>query len=529
MRSRRVSAPTTVMVGICLLLGSTQGSADQERALAPASTLKEITDLVNRQELAGAATAADAALRIHPEDPALHNLAGVIHAQRGSFPDAVAHFERAIALAPHTTAAYENLGRLYQERARVDPAASSRALDTYGRLLAVAPGHLEALFQSAVLFAHAGRFAESAAMLDRLPAAVRQRPQVEAVAATTLAGMGDNDRAIAAARRLAEHPALAPEDVLVVAPAFDHLRDLAPALEMLEALDRRGLASPPALHRLGATYIDAGRARDARPVLERAASGRPSVPLLIDLARAASKAQQHERALGYLGHARALEPDNARIHFLFGIVCVQMDLVGEAHTSLKKAVALAPDNAVVNYAMGAVSMHRRDPSESLPYFEKYVRMLPDDPRGRFALGAARYYSSDLEGARRELLLVAERRETAGGANYFLARIARQLNDLAEARRAIEKALRASPDNANAWAELGFLQTRAEQFSEAEESLRKALSIAPENYQATVNLTALYTRTRDPRLEQQRAALAALQLKREQYAQELLRIIEVVPQ
>jgi Tfp pilus assembly protein PilF len=174
-------------------------------------------------------------------------------------------------------------------------------------------------------------------------------------------------------------------------------------------------------------------------------------------------------------------------------------------------------------------MHRRDPSESLPYFEKYVQLRPDDPRGRFALGAARYYSSDVDRARRELLLVADRPETAAGANYFLARIARQLNDLAEARRAIDKALLASPDNANAWAELGLLQTRAGQFSEAEESLRKALSIAPGNYLATVNLTALYTRTRDPRLEQQRAALAALQQKREQYAQELLRIIEVVPQ
>jgi tetratricopeptide (TPR) repeat protein len=178
--------------------------------------------------------------------------------------------------------------------------------------------------------------------------------------------------------------------------------------------------------------------------------------------------------------------------------------------------------------MGVVSLHRHEPSEAVPYFEKYVRLKPHDPRGRFSLGVARFYGNDHGGARRDLAAIAERPETAAGANYFLARITRQSRQLDEARRYVDRAIQANPAYADAWAELGLLQTRVGQYAEAEASLQKALSLEAENYQATVNLTALYTRTRDPRRDAQAARLDALQKKRGERAQDFLRMIEVVP-
>jgi protein O-GlcNAc transferase len=178
--------------------------------------------------------------------------------------------------------------------------------------------------------------------------------------------------------------------------------------------------------------------------------------------------------------------------------------------------------------MGAVSTHRHEPAESLPYFEKYVTLKPDDPRGRFALGVAKFYSNQFDEARPDLEQAARSSETATGAHYFLARIARQANDLETARREIDQTLRLSPQYADAWAELGLLQTRSGAYKEAEQSLSKALAIEPDNYQATVNLAALFARTRDPRRDEQNARLAALQQKRDERAQEFLRIIEVAP-
>src|SRR5207248_1549957 len=95
-------------------------------------------------------------------------------------------------------------------------------------------------------------------------------------------------------------------------------------------------------------------------------SGQPSAALLNRLAKVAYRAGDLEGALGYLAHARDLEPGNALIHFLFGLVCVDLKLPPEAKQSLKEAVRLDPKNPYYNYALGAVLLQERNPEESIP-------------------------------------------------------------------------------------------------------------------------------------------------------------------
>ena len=322
----------------------------------------------------------------------------MIAAQNGDWQSAETHFREAIRLAPRAVPPYENLGRLYQERAAVDPTAPPKALDVYAALLAVDPSNAEGLFQSALLRARAGEFGASLALVQRLPPDVQERPQALAVRVAGLAGSGEASAAATAADTLAAHPDVAPEDVLVVLPAFEHVNGDEILGRLLAALDRRGVVTPDLLRRLGGIYMRRGQFVEAREALDRVASAAPTVPVLLDVARAANQAGDHKGALGYLAHARSLEPDNAAVHFLFGVVCVELELGAEAYESLKKAVSLDPESAPVNYMMGAVSLHRHDPSEAVPYFEKYVSLQPNDPRGRFALGVGRFYAKDFDGA-----------------------------------------------------------------------------------------------------------------------------------
>jgi len=497
--------------------------------LAPKATVQQIAVLLERGDVGAASGVVEPALKAHPDDPVLHNLAGVIAAQKNAFEAAEAHFQTAIRLSPQHPAAYENLGRLYQERADGNPAMRAKAIAIYRLLLDVDPASVEGTFQSGLLLALDGQFAASRTMIQRLPEDVRQRPQALAVLAADLGGLGDTAAARTIVDAMAAQPALTEADVLAVLPALPIGPGDAVAALMLNALDRRRLASPRALQALAAIHVRADRFAEAREVLERAAAARgPSASLLIELARTAIKLKDYKGALGYLAHARSLEPANATVHFLFGMVCVEENLGGEAYESMKKAVELEPDNPLMNYAMGAVATSRHEPSESLPYFEKYVRLKPDDPRGHFALGTARFYSNQFEEARPELERAARAPETATGAHYFLGRIARQANDLVTARREIEQALRLNAGLADAWAELGLIQTRSNEYGQAEQSLAKALAIDPDHYVASVNLAALYSRTKDPRREAQAARVAALIEKREARAQEFLRIIEAVP-
>ena len=84
-------------------------------------------------------------------------------------------------------------------------------------------------------------------MLAKLPEDVRQRPQSLAVLAADLTGMGDTAAARWPVDALAAHPALTEADVLAVLPALPVGSADAVAILMLDALDRRGLASPRAL------------------------------------------------------------------------------------------------------------------------------------------------------------------------------------------------------------------------------------------------------------------------------------------
>jgi tetratricopeptide (TPR) repeat protein len=498
-------------------------------ALAPQATLEQIAALLERGDAAAAGRLVERALKAHAGDPVLHNFAGVIAAEQRAFEPAEEHFETSIRLAPRSPAAYENLGRLYQERAAGNPPMRAKAIATYERLLKIDAGNVEGLFQCGLLLALDGQFAASRALVERLPAEVRERPQTLAVLAVDLAGVGDTAAARSTVDALAARADLTEADVLAVLPALSPGPVDEIATVMLNVLERRGLASPRTLQALAATQVRAGRFADARQTLERAvAAAGPSAPLLMELARTAVKLEDYDGALGYLAHARSLEPQNATIHFFFGIVCVEKNLAREAYESMKKAVELDPDNPLVNYAMGAVATHRHEPSESLPYFEKYVRLKPDDPRGYFALGAALFYSNQFDKARPELERAARAPETATGAHYFLGRIARQENDLVASRREIERALELNAGFAGAWAELGLIQARSQEYQQAEQSLAKALAIDPDHYAASVNLAALYARTKDPRREAQAARVAALIEKREARAQEFLQIIQVVP-
>ncbi len=133
------------------------------------------------------------------------------------------------------------------------------------------------------------------------------------------------------------------------------------------------MATPDVLQALGRLYARQGRFVESRAVLERAAASSVTVPLLIDLARAAVQGRRREGALGYLAHARiARAGQRGRALHVRDHLRRAESVGAEAYESMKKAMALDPDNPQINYVLGAVATHRPDRSEAIPYFEKYV-------------------------------------------------------------------------------------------------------------------------------------------------------------
>jgi tetratricopeptide (TPR) repeat protein len=510
---------------LALACAATVGAAPPSivESLARAQTLLEAGDRAQaRAELMQA-------LRAHPSHPVALNFLGVVEAQDGHYAAAEARFRDAIRFAPGLTDAYLNLGHLFQDHAATDAGAVPKALAVYEALLREAPAQPEALYQSAVLLQARGEFERSLERLDRLPEAQQGRAPVLAARGAAEAGLGHAAAAGRAADALLAHPQLSEADVVSILPVlFAHERAEL-AVRLLEGVRTRGLASADGLQRLAGAYEAAGRLEAAREALEAAAAARPeSVAILMDLGRVAQKAGDRRGALGYLAHARDLDPKNARIHFLFGMICVELELGVEAYNSLKQAAELDPDNASVNYAMGAVSLHRHDPSEAVPYFKKYAALKPDDPRGPLSIGVAWFKARDYDSARPALERAAASASTAAAANYFLARIAREQNEVEPALALVDKALQAEPKYADAWAERGLLHLRKRELDAAEKDLRRCLELEPDNYLGNLHLLALYQRARDAREAAQARRVEELNARREEKAEEFRRIIEVRP-
>lgn len=468
-----------------------------------ADALARAKDRLEQGDRPGARAELTAALRAFPGAPALHNFLGVVEAQDGNYGAAEARFREAIRRAPRLTDAHLNLGRLHQENAGGNPQAVGQALAAYQAVLAYDPTHPEALYQSAILLQATGEFARSLEHLSRLPEGQGQSAQVLAVRCAGLAGVGDQDGADRAADVLLVRNDLSEGDVTAILPTLAARGRSDLGLRLLEGLRSRGLVSP-------------GSFRSH------------AVALLLNLARMAHQARDPRGALGYLAHARDIDPADAHVHFFFGMVCVDLDLGTEAHTSLLEAVRLEPANAPFNYALGAVSLHRRDASEALPYFRRYAELRPDDPRGPLAVGLAAFRSGDFDSARRELARAAQSPSTATAAHYFLARIAREENQVEPALGLVEKALAADPSYADAWAERGLLHLRKRNLGAAEQDLGRALELDPDNYLANLHLLALYQRKRDPRQAAQSVRMKDLEARREQKSEEFRRVIEVRP-
>ena len=522
MRYRSVRCLSTILWVLFIPAGALAGADDDEQQLA------RIQQSIQTGDLRGARSELRKELARLPREPRIYNLLGVIDAQEKNFAAAESNFRLATKLAPRFVGAYLNLGRLYQEHGSQQEAVE-KALEVYRKILEFQPDHIEANYQAAFLLNRLREFLPSLDHLARLPAEAQERSPALALRGVDNAALGRGAQADAALKELSAAGDLTEADVLPILPALHqhHADDL--ATRLLEALAQRGLSSAMGLQALSGLQENQGRLKEARASLEKDLHLEPpSVPVLSRLAKLAYQSGDLEGALGYLAHARDLEPGNAAIHFFFGMVCIELKLPPEARQSLKEAVRLNPDNPYYHYALGAVLLQEKKSDEAIPHFRKYRDTHPDDPRGNFALGVAYFDAYQLDPARKELEAVAARPETRVGANLYLGRLAAREENLTEAADRLRKAVESDPSSPEPYAELALVHIHRREFALAESCLTRALQIAPEHYRTNLNLLMLYQKTSDPRAEQQARRVEQLQKAGEERERLLLRSLEIRP-
>jgi tetratricopeptide (TPR) repeat protein len=528
MRSRRL-IPVVALAIFSFPARSRPAYFEQNHESEREQKILRIQQLIQEHKLEEAHRQLAEAAKQYPADEGFDNLLGIVEAQQGSYAAAEKSFHQAIARAPKFTGAYLNLGKLYQENVAADPQARPKALDVYRQVLAYDPANAEANYESAALFLQQSEYQKSLDHISRLSSELQGSAQALSIRCADYAGLANRQGTDEAAARLLAAPDFSEPD------AQQALLGLIPGkrddliVSVLESLQNHQQLSPAMLHTLGLAYERLNRLAEARATLEKSfAEGKSSVGLLLELTRIAHQQRDYQGALGYLAHARDLQPANAGLHYYFGVVCVDLNLIAEARNSFERAVKLEPENPDYNYAMGAASAFGHDPAEAVPYFEKYLKLKPQDPRGKLAMGATLFRAKDYDAAIPWLKECAGTTGTATKAHYYLGAIALEEGRLDEALVELQEALKAEADYPDALAKLGQYYLMRKDYEQAEKQIQRVLKIDPDHYAANFYLLTLYTRTKDSRQEAQAKRFEELKKLLAEKTQEFLRLVEVRP-
>ena len=502
--------------------GAALPSSEQYRQL-----VLEIQQHIERNDLQGARSLIGDAQAVFPANGGLENLLGVIEVQQGHSDRAIQEFSAAILHEPSLASAYLNLGRIYMQTAESDKTARASALRAYDRLLRMEPNNAEANYQAAMLLMWDHNYERSLQHLARLSPDDRSRIGGQIVLCADEAALNHPSAADKAAAAIVAAPDLAEQDAMEVLPALRvaHRADLIESI-FAAANDKTPL-SADGLRILGLAQEGEGKLPIARKTLEQAfTQSSSSVPILVDLTRVAKASKDYQGALGYLAHARDLQPNDASFAYEFGVLSLRLGLLGESRKALGEAVKLSPDNPEYNFGMGTVSSFAQDATQGLPYLQKYHALRPSDPTALLAIGTTYFRARNFDSASIWLKQAVVHDTTAADAHYYLGRIARVLGHLEDAKHELEQANTLTPDRPDVLGELGQVFIASHEYREAQSHLDRAVALDPENYGANFGLLQLYARTGDPRREEQSKRFDEIKRNDEQHYQEMMRIINV---
>jgi tetratricopeptide (TPR) repeat protein len=523
---RDLAACRAVSKFVCAALLSLSSSFTiAQSAVAYRQSLLAIQQQIEAGNLDDARTMIAAASRTYPHDGGLENLLGVVDVQQDHTEEASKDFSAAILHNPRLESAYLNLSRLRMQTAATDTVARAEALRLSLRALQLDPASDEAHYQAATIYAWNKNTQLSLAQLKKLSPHASEQIGAQALLCADQVTLGPRQAANAAAAALTANSDLTEQDADTCLPALRaaHRADL---IEPLFAAVATHLPlSAAGLRILGLAQEAEGKLQPARATLESAfALDSKSVVILEDLTRVAKAAKDNEGALGYLAHARDLDPSNAELPFEFGVICFKMNFYGEARKALDAAVQLAPDNPEYNYELGVIASLGNDPIQGLPYLDKFHSLKPRDAAGILALGITYFRAKNYDTALKWLKQAAANPATALDAHFYLGRLARQRANYDEAIGYFNQCLAVRPDQPDVLAEIGQAYVANRDYPRAGVALERAVQLDPDDYGANFGLLQLYARTNDPRREQQAKRFKEIRNKRDEREDDVMRVI-----
>jgi len=371
------------------------------------------------REMEAALVAFAEAAKCNPQLTLAHIALGDAYTDKGNDGEALAAYERALALEPANASALRGAAFVYT-RTKADAKAAA-VLEKY---LKIEPRDAQAHADLGAAYFATGN--QQGAELE-----FRQAMRIDPECASALLGesnlllrLGEEGQAIDLLQRVVTLQPNAFEPRFVLGAAYNRQSRFKEAVEQLEAAARLGGDEPEIYYHLARAYGQLGRTGDRQAALAKFAT-------LTRLAK--SDTESRKEAQKYVEEAKGL---------------VQSGDLPAALDRMRKARDLRPQDDSILFRLASLDYDLGNYDEARDAMETAIAFAPTEWIYRLLLGLVEGRSGHLDIARKSLETAIRLNPQAADAQNALGEVALRLKDTRTAEQCFRKAAELAPDNAS---------------------------------------------------------------------------------
>jgi Flp pilus assembly protein TadD len=280
--------------------------------------------------------------------------------------------EKALAERPYDIEMREMLGEILWESAELD-----RALAELEKVVAVAPRNLQARRTLALIYAAKGATNDLAAELERITQLAPEDVEVKLDLGSAYQRMGDNSRAIGAYEEILKRDPRNVNALKFVGDCYRRAKETDKAIAAYQKVMKIQPSDPRPYFLLGAVYEEAGNDNKAEQVFQDAQQFKRYIgEAWSNLGAIAFRRGDLSKATWYLSRAVVRAPTRPKGHYNYALLLSAKKERDKALDELRIAGDLDPQDADIRYLAGVILLRQGRLDEARAMFEEALKRQP---------------------------------------------------------------------------------------------------------------------------------------------------------
>ena len=381
------------------------------------------------EQFEDAVAAYQRAIAVVPDWAYTHAALASTYAHMHRYTEALDAYKVAIGLDPNDEMIHHQLGNVYSKRGE-----HSTAIQHQQRAIAIAPKFAAAHYQLGLLYAQEKRWTD----------------------------------AIASYQTAYAHDETLVEALYNLAQASLRAGNRSAAREQMALFEKRKATLTP-LHQL-------------RGTLQRTQDTAERAQILTNIARLYLKNGFYEKAVWEYQKALGMDPELVAAHNGLGIAYTMLGKHSEAVTAQRKALEFQPNFAKAHAGLGLAYFSQNEMESALKHYQRAAALAPQFLEAHLKIGTIllkqKRYAEAIDTYKTSATLDSDNAEIYHNLGICYARQAEA--DLEAARRYAQEAVRLDPNVASYYNTLALIDFRRGDYPQADKAIRKALELEPEN-------------------------------------------------